>query len=253
MESAADRRQGGHDLRREDRLGRRCRRNDDSGNAFIDQFIHGSVEGPWRACCGQRVGLTHGEIVHRVHLSELRSDISQMAGPMRLLRRMECHRRRGAADTTPKGLGAGKGRNIEFVPLDGASKSAPRLVTGVAEFDRVTGGGLVPGSAIWWAVIRASVNRRSFSRWPARSRRNRHAPISRARKRSTRSDARRSAGAGGSIGSARAPPTCAISSRRWILRIRRGLSSSILSRPCISTTSNPLPARFRRYEARLTR
>ena len=24
-----------------------------------------------------------------------------------------------AADTTPKGLGAGKGRNIEFVPLDG--------------------------------------------------------------------------------------------------------------------------------------
>tara|TARA_B100000676_G_scaffold34_2_gene45 strand:+ start:4587 stop:5999 length:1413 start_codon:yes stop_codon:yes gene_type:complete len=53
-----------------------------------------------------------------------------------------------AADTTPKGLGAGKGRNIEFVPLDGASKSAPRLVTGVAEFDRVTGGGLVPGSAI---------------------------------------------------------------------------------------------------------
>ena len=53
-----------------------------------------------------------------------------------------------AADTTPKGLGAGKGRNIEFVPLDGVSKGAPRLVTGVAEFDRVTGGGLVPGSAI---------------------------------------------------------------------------------------------------------
>lgn len=53
-----------------------------------------------------------------------------------------------ATDTTPKGLGAGKGRNIEFVPLDGASKSAPRLVSGVTEFDRVTGGGLVPGSAI---------------------------------------------------------------------------------------------------------
>ena len=53
-----------------------------------------------------------------------------------------------ATDATPKGLGAGKGRNIEIVPLDGASKSAPRLVTGIAEFDRVTGGGLVPGSAI---------------------------------------------------------------------------------------------------------
>ena len=55
---------------------------------------------------------------------------------------------RGRCRYPPKGLGAGKGRNIEFVPLDGASKSAPRLVTSVAEFDRVTGGGLVPGSAI---------------------------------------------------------------------------------------------------------
>lgn len=53
-----------------------------------------------------------------------------------------------AADTTPKGLGAGKGRNIEFVALDGETKRPPRLRSGVAEFDRVTGGGLVPGSAL---------------------------------------------------------------------------------------------------------
>jgi len=53
-----------------------------------------------------------------------------------------------ATDVTPKGLGLGKGRKVEFVPLDGEMKRAPRLLTGVAEFDRVTGGGLVPGSAI---------------------------------------------------------------------------------------------------------
>ena len=51
-------------------------------------------------------------------------------------------------EAAPKGLSAGKGRNINFVPLDAASSAPPRLVTGVAEFDRVTGGGLVPGSAI---------------------------------------------------------------------------------------------------------
>ena len=41
-----------------------------------------------------------------------------------------------------------KGRALEFVPLHGESQQAPRLVTGIAEFDRVTGGGLVHGSAI---------------------------------------------------------------------------------------------------------
>ena len=51
-------------------------------------------------------------------------------------------------EAAPKGLSAGKGRNINFVPLDAASSAPPRLVTGVAEFDRVTGGGLVPGSAV---------------------------------------------------------------------------------------------------------
>ena len=53
-----------------------------------------------------------------------------------------------SGDNTPKGLGAGRGSAIDFVPLDGESKRSPRLKTGVAEFDRVTGGGLVPGSAL---------------------------------------------------------------------------------------------------------
>ena len=37
---------------------------------------------------------------------------------------------------------------MEFVPLDAEMKDLPRRVTKIAEFDRVTGGGLVPGSAL---------------------------------------------------------------------------------------------------------
>jgi DNA repair protein RadA/Sms len=49
---------------------------------------------------------------------------------------------------TPKGMSAKKGRVIEFVGLSGESSKAPRLVSGINEFDRVTGGGLVAGSAL---------------------------------------------------------------------------------------------------------
>lgn len=41
-----------------------------------------------------------------------------------------------------------KGRGMEFVDLGGVSADVPRLKSGIAELDRVTGGGLVPGSAI---------------------------------------------------------------------------------------------------------
>ncbi len=48
----------------------------------------------------------------------------------------------------PQGLGKAKGRVIEFAPLAGKSEFQPRRKTGIAEFDSVTGGGLVEGSAI---------------------------------------------------------------------------------------------------------
>lgn len=41
-----------------------------------------------------------------------------------------------------------KGRGLEFVDLGGESHDVPRLKTGISELDRVTGGGLVPGSAL---------------------------------------------------------------------------------------------------------
>jgi len=51
-------------------------------------------------------------------------------------------------DTTPKGLSSTKGRRVQFVGLEGEEKRPPRRSSGIAEFDRVLGGGMVPGSAI---------------------------------------------------------------------------------------------------------
>jgi DNA repair protein RadA/Sms len=51
----------------------------------------------------------------------------------------------------PKGLGsagARRGGRLDFVALRGETAGPPRLLTGIAEFDRVCGGGLVAGSTI---------------------------------------------------------------------------------------------------------
>src|ERR1051325_11430590 len=44
--------------------------------------------------------------------------------------------------------GRGRSRGVDFVPLRGDSAGPPRRLTGIAELDRVCGGGLVPGSTI---------------------------------------------------------------------------------------------------------
>ncbi|HEX6121019.1 MAG TPA: DNA repair protein RadA, partial [Dongiaceae bacterium] len=51
-------------------------------------------------------------------------------------------------EEVPKGLSRGKGKAVEFVALDGHAPEAARRATGNAEFDRVSGGGLVRGSAL---------------------------------------------------------------------------------------------------------
>lgn len=51
-------------------------------------------------------------------------------------------------ENIPKGLGRGKGRRINLVDLAGDIAETPRLKSGIGEFDRVCGGGLVSGSAI---------------------------------------------------------------------------------------------------------
>src|SRR3954463_15923627 len=51
-------------------------------------------------------------------------------------------------ESAPKGLTGKKGKGIELVDLGGPVPETMRRSTGMAEFDRVTGGGLVRGSAI---------------------------------------------------------------------------------------------------------
>src|SRR5687768_11057307 len=49
----------------------------------------------------------------------------------------------------PKGMGTRKGKGLKLAGLRGEdSKRMPRRASGIKEFDRVTGGGLVPGSAL---------------------------------------------------------------------------------------------------------
>jgi DNA repair protein RadA/Sms len=43
------------------------------------------------------------------------------------------------------GLGRGKSQRLAFVPLAGPAEGLERLLSGIGEFDRVAGGGLVPG------------------------------------------------------------------------------------------------------------
>ncbi|HEV2548040.1 MAG TPA: DNA repair protein RadA [Stellaceae bacterium] len=53
-----------------------------------------------------------------------------------------------ARESAPKGLGSGKGKRLAFSTLESAPAALTRRLSGIAEFDRVTGGGLVPGSAL---------------------------------------------------------------------------------------------------------
>ncbi|HYB11222.1 MAG TPA: DNA repair protein RadA [Alphaproteobacteria bacterium] len=53
-----------------------------------------------------------------------------------------------ARESIPKGLGERAGKALQFTRLDGIAAEVPRRASGIAEFDRVTGGGLVPASAI---------------------------------------------------------------------------------------------------------
>jgi len=48
----------------------------------------------------------------------------------------------------PKGLGAAKGKALSFVGLIGDTQATARRKSGIAELDRVCGGGMVPGSAL---------------------------------------------------------------------------------------------------------
>jgi len=51
-------------------------------------------------------------------------------------------------ERAPKGLGRGKGHKLAFVSLAGEHDEIARYASGIAELDRVVGGGLVAGSSV---------------------------------------------------------------------------------------------------------
>jgi len=53
-----------------------------------------------------------------------------------------------AAVSAPVALRTGRGTPVELSPLAGVGAELPRTLSGIGEFDRVVGGGIVPGSAI---------------------------------------------------------------------------------------------------------
>jgi DNA repair protein RadA/Sms len=53
-----------------------------------------------------------------------------------------------ASMRTPAATRVGRGTPVKLEPLAGGSPPLPRTATGIAELDRVTGGGFVPGSAL---------------------------------------------------------------------------------------------------------
>jgi DNA repair protein RadA/Sms len=54
----------------------------------------------------------------------------------------------GPSKSISGGKAKGKGRGLELVELQGKAEKLPRRLTHIGEFDRVCGGGMVPGSAI---------------------------------------------------------------------------------------------------------
>ncbi len=52
------------------------------------------------------------------------------------------------SDQVPKAVRTGRGRTVELARLSGDTEPVERILTGIEELDRVTGGGFVPGSAL---------------------------------------------------------------------------------------------------------
>jgi len=90
---------------------------------------------PTRFVC-QACGAEHRKWVGRCETCGEWNSVVEEAGP-------------GSAAAAPGGLkGKKRGRRLEFESLQGASEPPPRMVTGIAELDRVFGGGMVPGSVL---------------------------------------------------------------------------------------------------------
>src|ERR1051326_475810 len=75
---------------------------------------------------------------------------SKWAGKCESCSEWNCMAEEVVEAAAPKGLGNGrKGKGLPLAGLKSeSSKKHPRHISGLNEFDRVTGGGMVPGSAL---------------------------------------------------------------------------------------------------------
>ncbi len=73
---------------------------------------------------------------------------SKWAGKCETCNASNCILEEKSQATVPKGITAKGGKRIDFVGLQGAPENFVRRLTGINELDRVTGGGLVGGSAL---------------------------------------------------------------------------------------------------------
>ena len=100
----------------------------------------------------RRLEFTHGQSIASLRLPGLRRGDRPLVGQMRVLRRVELassrSRRRPAPLRSSPSRAARRRLGRSWRRLPAPTQDAPRLPTGIAELDRVLGGGLVPGSAV---------------------------------------------------------------------------------------------------------
>ena len=187
----------------------------------------------------------------RLRLHRVRHAAAALARALPGLRRVEtlveervgARRRPAARSARARAAAAAKPRPLREIDAD----AAPRLATGIAELDRVLGGGLVPGSVVLLGG-EPGIGKSTLALQLARGARTAGRPCSTspARRASSRCGCARS-------GSASCPKRCSRSPRRASRRsqspgARRSPRScwSTRSRRCAASASSRRPARSRR-------
>ena len=146
----------------------------------------------------------------------------------------------------------GKGRPFALEGLSSTGEEPPRRLTRIAEFDRVAGGGLVPGSALLLGgdpgVGKSTLVLQVLAAYAGAKKSaiyiSGEEALAQVRLRAARM------GLANAPSSSAPPPASRISWRRWLRQHRPTFSSSIPSRPSGPPRSKPRPAPSRRCAPR---
>ena len=121
---------------------------DDTGIEEVHQFVHGLADGPLTLAAQAKRGAADGEDLGKLRLSAMRGGRTANGRVVATIAERGTRSSRSASRHRP-GRGKATGRRVDMQPLatSGDVTPPPRMKTGMAEFDRVAGGGLVAGSA----------------------------------------------------------------------------------------------------------